>query len=73
MLQTLPSLLHYIDCGGIQTTVTNVLYPLFALFDTLRPIYSLDLETLLSGELELDLDEIINGLAANPQIHGSYR
>jgi hypothetical protein len=68
VLQTLPSLLHYIDCGGIQTTVTNVLYPLFALFDTLRPIYSLDLETLLSGELELDLDEIINGLAANPQI-----
>ena len=67
ILQILPALLHYIDCGGIQTTVNNILYPLYAIIDTLRPVYAIDLDTVLKDGFELDLDEIINGLANNPQ------
>ncbi|HXK84309.1 MAG TPA: hypothetical protein PKY39_08240, partial [Clostridiales bacterium] len=66
-LQILPSLLHYIDNGGVQATINNVLHPLYVLLDTVRPIVSITLEDIINGELpDLDTDLILSGLAADP-------
>ncbi|MBQ7294986.1 MAG: hypothetical protein IJW86_02205 [Clostridia bacterium] len=66
ILDILPGALYYIASDGISTTIRNLLHPIYVIFDTLRPIYNIDLLTLIpaaeteEGEeaVEIDIENI---------------
>ncbi len=47
ILDILPGALYYIASDGLTTTVRNLLHPIYVIFDTLRPIYNIDLAELI--------------------------
>ena len=48
VINVLPDLLYYIDCGGLVATVRNLLQSVFVLVDTVRPIYNVNLDELIN-------------------------
>lgn len=64
IIDILPNLLYFIDCGGLQVAVENTLQSAFVLLDTVRPIYN------ISFDLNLNLQQIIVDLLANLEVNG---
>lgn len=64
IIDILPNLLYFIDCGGLQTAVENTAQAAFVLLDTVRPIYN------ISFDLNLNLQQIILDLLANLEVNG---
>lgn len=64
IIDILPNLLYFIDCGGLQTAVENTAQAAFVLLDTVRPIYN------ISFDLNLNLQQIIVDLLANLEVNG---
>lgn len=64
IIDILPNLLYFIDCGGLQTAVENTAKAAFVLLDTVRPVYN------ISFDLNLNLQQIILDLLANIEVNG---
>lgn len=64
IIDILPNLLYFIDCGGLQVAVENTLQSAFVLLDTVRPVYN------ISFDLNLNLQQIIVDLLANLEVGG---
>lgn len=64
LMDILPNLLYFIDCGGLQTAVENTAQAAFVMLDTVRPIYN------ISFDLNLNLQQILVDLLANLEIGG---
>jgi len=63
ILNLIPGVIYFLAGNELSTAVHNLLVPVYALLDTIRPIYDIDLEELINGLLEeneleftLDLD-----------------
>jgi hypothetical protein len=55
VLEILPSILYFLETGGLATSVSNILQSVLALLDTVRPIYNLSLQSIIemiAGEEE---------------------
>lgn len=50
-----PSLLYFVKVEGIQTAVEHLLYPVNQLLDVIRPVMDVNIYTLVSDELGVDL------------------
>lgn len=64
IIDILPNLLYFIDCGGLQTAVENTAKAAFVLLDTVRPVYNINFN------LNLNLQQIILDLLANIEVNG---
>ena len=64
LVEILPNILYFLDCGGLQTAVENTAQAVFVLLDTVRPIYDLNFN------LNLNLQQILVDLLANLEING---
>ena len=61
ILEKLPNILYFLESGGLEVSVNNVLHAAFVLIDTLRPVYPLDLDLFaLLGGLVGDLVGVDN-------------
>lgn len=47
VLEIIPSILYFLESGGLATSVKNILQPLLALLDTVRPIYNLSIQSII--------------------------
>ena len=52
----LPGVIYYLSSIGLSQGIDKLLTPVYAILDTIRPIYNLDLGTLLAG-IEVDFDK----------------
>ena len=59
ILNSLPGLLYFLASDGLSTAVKNLLMPVYAVLDAIRPIYSVDLNALLA-DLTKDLGIVLN-------------
>lgn len=64
IIDILPNLLYFIDCGGLTTAIKNVAQSAFVLLDTVRPIYN------ISFDLNFNLQQILVDLLANLEVGG---
>jgi hypothetical protein len=64
LLSRLPDLLYFVESGGLQTSVDNVLHAAYVLIDTIRPIFPIELDVmrLLGDLLGVELDLSVNGI-----------
>ncbi len=58
----LPNILYFIDFGGLQMAIDNLLEPVYVVLDVIRPIYNADLT------VNLNIDEILTDLLAKANI-----
>ena len=63
ILNSLPGLLYFLASDGLSTAVKNLLMPVYAVLDAIRPIYSVDLNAMLADLLKdkgivLNLDDL---------------
>lgn len=70
ILDLIPGVVYFISSNGISVAVRNLLQPIYVILDTIRPIYDLDLDSLLAslingekeqgdkGYIEIKLDEL---------------
>ncbi len=49
IIDLLPGVLYYLASDGLETGVRNLLQPIYVILDTIKPIYALDLNELLTG------------------------
>lgn len=56
IIDMLPGVIYYISSNALSQGIDKLLTPVYALLDTIRPIYNLDLGTLLAG-IEVDFDK----------------
>ncbi|MCR5042091.1 MAG: hypothetical protein K6C36_08365, partial [Clostridia bacterium] len=49
IVDIVPQLLYFINCGGLTTAMDNILYALNVATDTIRPIYDVNIYKLVSG------------------------
>ncbi|MFI3141972.1 MAG: hypothetical protein R3Y27_06665 [Clostridia bacterium] len=59
LLDILPNLLYFVEQDGLNTAISNILVPIYAVLDTIRPIYN------LSFTLDFDLVDIVDELLAS--------
>lgn len=64
VMDILPNILYFINCGNLQVCVENTLQSVFVLLDTVRPIYN------LSFNLDLDLQNIVLDLLNTVEVNG---
>lgn len=66
ILQIIPNILYFIEYGGLNTAISNILKPVYAILDTIRPIYNLQ----FSFDLDVYdmLNTIVNDLIAGAGI-----
>ncbi|MCM1364210.1 MAG: hypothetical protein NC122_04725 [Faecalibacterium sp.] len=55
----LPNIVYFIEFGGLQIAVNNILEPVYVVLDVIRPIYDLDLT------INLNLDQILSDALAS--------
>lgn len=63
----LPGLLYFLECGGLATSVSNILQPLLVLLDVARPIYNLNIQKIVSlfaPDLVIDINNL-DGITIN--------
>ncbi len=59
ILDTLPGLIYYAASDGLTTAVRNILHPLYVILDTIRPVYNIDLTSMIDmSALEIDLEHL---------------
>ena len=64
IIDMIPGIIYFLSSDGLTTTVRNLLQPVYVILDIIRPIYDVDLDTLLANievkgkPLGLDLDNI---------------
>ena len=56
IIDMLPGVIYYISSNALSQGIDKLLTPVYAILDTIRPIYNLDLGTLLAG-IEVDFDK----------------
>ena len=49
LLDTVPNVLYFLASDGVTTAVDSLLYPVFLALDTVRPLYDLNVNTLLNS------------------------
>jgi hypothetical protein len=62
IFDVVPNLLFFVDNGGLEASLNNILHAAYVLLDTLRPLYPLDIFELLGinlGEF-LSMDGLLN-------------
>ncbi|MFI3141305.1 MAG: hypothetical protein R3Y27_03230 [Clostridia bacterium] len=59
VLDLLPNVLYFIEQGGLNTALENILLPVYVVLDKIRPIYS------LSFTLDFDLVDVVDGLLSS--------
>lgn len=67
VLELLPDLIYFIESNGLSVAIKNLIYPVQILFDTIYPIYPIDLMGLISGLAGGDdsgEEEVPSGIAA---------
>lgn len=57
IIDLLPGLVYFISSNGLSTAVRNLLQPVYVILDTIRPIYDLDLDSLLVSLINGDKKE----------------
>ncbi len=62
VLDLLPNVLYFIEQGGLNTALENILLPVYVVLDTIRPIYS------LSFTLDFDLVDLVDDLLSSISI-----
>lgn len=69
VMELLPNILYFAASGGLQVSLDNILYSVYTVIDTIRPIYDLNLTELLGFDLRFtDADpveyilSVVNGL-----------
>ncbi|MCM1544469.1 MAG: hypothetical protein NC110_04135, partial [Ruminococcus sp.] len=62
IISLLPNILYFVDFGGLQMAIDNILEPVYVVLDVVRPVYNIDLT------VNLSLDEIITDLLAKADI-----
>lgn len=55
-LDLLPGIIYFISSNALSQSVDKLLTPVYAILDTIRPIYNLNLNELLAG-IEVDFDK----------------
>lgn len=65
ILDVIPGLFYYITSGAVSTSIRNLLHPLYVIFDTIRPVYNLDIDALINSmdvmteyDITFDIDAI---------------
>ena len=65
ILDVLPGLFYYITSGAVSTSIRNLLHPLYVILDTIRPVYNVDVDSLLNSidiiseyDITFDIDKI---------------
>ncbi len=56
IIDMLPGVIYYLSSNALSQGVDKLLTPVYAVLDTIRPIYNVDLGELLAG-IEVDLDK----------------
>lgn len=57
VIDLLPGLVYFIASNGLSVAVRNLLQPVYVILDTIRPIYDLDLDSLLASLINGDKKE----------------
>lgn len=70
IIDLIPGLIYFISSNGLSTALRNLLQPVYVILDTIRPVYDLDLDSLIcslingdkkaddKGYIDFKLDEI---------------
>lgn len=45
----LPGIIYYVSSGALSVAARNLLHPLYVIIDTVRPVYKIDLDSLVSS------------------------
>lgn len=59
IIAILPNILYFIDNGGLQQAVENLLRPVYAVADTIRPVFDINIA------INLNITEMLTDLLAN--------
>lgn len=63
IIDILPGVIFFISSNGLTTAVRNLLQPVYVILDTIRPIYDIDLDELVSGiEIGIGTDGKLLGI-----------
>ncbi len=66
ILDILPGLLYYAASDGLTTSVRNLLHPLYVILDTIRPLYNIDLTSIIDlSAFEMDIEHLGLGFLVN--------
>lgn len=57
IIDLIPGLVYFIASNGLSVAVRNLLQPVYVILDTIRPIYDLDLDSLLASLINGDKKE----------------
>ncbi len=59
LLSILPGVMYYAASDGLTTAVRNILHPVYVIFDTIRPLYNIELNEMLDlSALEMDINDL---------------
>lgn len=57
IIDLLPGVIYFISSDGLSTAIRNLLQPIYVILDTVRPIYDLDLDALISSLINGEKNE----------------
>ena len=60
--KVVPSIIYFDKVGGIKTVINNLLFAVNVLLDTIRPIYPLNLDTLITANADIELPSLEDDL-----------
>ncbi len=60
--EVVPAICYFDACGGFGVAISNLLYSVNVLLDTIRPLYNVDLENILRDNLDIDLAALSSDL-----------
>lgn len=59
LFNILPGVIYYAASDALTTGVRNILHPVYVIFDTIRPLYDVDLNEMLDlSALEMDINDL---------------
>lgn len=59
ILEVLPNIIYFVECGALNSSIVNLIRPVYAVLDAIRPIYDFDMPI---NDSDFDLAYIIDGL-----------
>lgn len=66
ILQIVPNILYFVETGGLNSVLENLIRPIYAVLDTVRPIYNLNLT--IDFDVYGLVDTLINDMIADANI-----
>ncbi|MFI3141503.1 MAG: hypothetical protein R3Y27_04250 [Clostridia bacterium] len=64
LFEIVPNILYFVESNALNTAIENLLRPVYAVLDTIRPIYN------LKFSLDIDIMDLVDGLIAGLGIEG---